>query len=76
MRVLLIVLGVPAGLSLFGSIVAPVAATTTAPESSFLAFAVLILASSLAALALLRLRFPGGLMFGAMIASALSTAPA
>ena len=49
MRVLLIVLGVPAGLSLFGSIVAPVAATTTAPESSFLAFAVLILASSLAA---------------------------
>ncbi len=71
MRVLLIVLGVPAGLSLFGSIVAPIAATTSAPESPFLAFAVLILASSLAALALLRLRFPGGLMFGAMIASAL-----
>jgi membrane AbrB-like protein len=70
MRVLLILLGVPAGLALSGSIIEP-PAVGSATQSSFLGIAVLILVSSLAAFALLRLRFPGGLLFGALLGSAI-----
>ena len=70
MRVLLIVLGVPAGLALFGSTVAPVAAARAAGTGSLLELAVLVGASTASALAMLRMRFPGGLMFGAMFGSA------
>jgi membrane AbrB-like protein len=71
MRVLLIVLGVPAGLALFGSAIAPVASLRPAGAGSFAELAVLAVASSATAFAMLRMRFPGGLMFGAMFGSAI-----
>jgi membrane AbrB-like protein len=71
MRVLLIVLGVPAGLALFGSAIAPVASLRPAGAGSVAELAVLAVASSAAAFAMLRMRFPGGLMFGAMFGSAI-----
>jgi uncharacterized protein len=71
MRVLLIVLGLPAGLALFGSTVEPVVATRGATEPSFVELAILLAVSSFSALAMLRIRFPGGLMFGAMAGSGL-----
>jgi len=69
MRVLLILLGVPSALALFGWVAAPRAAAPEAGQSSFLDIAGLIAVSSGVALALLRLRFPGGLLFGAMLGS-------
>jgi uncharacterized protein len=69
MRVLLIVLGLPAGLALFGLTVEPVLSTRGVVESSLAELAILIAVSSLAALMMLRIRFPGGLMFGAMAGS-------
>ncbi|HEX4829113.1 MAG TPA: AbrB family transcriptional regulator, partial [Xanthobacteraceae bacterium] len=66
MRVLLIVLGLPAGLALFGSTVEPVVSTRGATEPSLVELAILLAVSSFSALAMLRIRFPGGLMFGAM----------
>src|SRR5229473_5976425 len=70
MRVLLIVLGLPAGLALFGSTVEPVVSTRGATEPSLVELAILLTASGLSALAMLRIRFPGGLLFGAMAGSA------
>ena len=69
MRVLLIVLGLPAGLALFGLTVEPVVSTQSWAETSLIELAVLVTISSLAALVMLRIRFPGGLMFGAMAGS-------
>jgi membrane AbrB-like protein len=69
MRVLLIVLGLPAGLALFGLAVEPVVPTRGMGESSPTELAILVAVSSLAALVMLRIRFPGGLMFGAMVGS-------
>src|SRR5262245_65497419 len=66
MRVLLIVLGLPAGLALFGLTVEPVVSTQALAASSFIELAILVAVSSVAALVMLRLRFPGGLMFGAL----------
>jgi membrane AbrB-like protein len=71
MRVLLIVLGLPAGLALFGSTVEPMVATRGGSATSFVELAILIAVSTVAALAMLRIRFPGGLMFGAMTGSAI-----
>jgi membrane AbrB-like protein len=70
MRVLLIVLGVPAGLAVFGLTVTPVASLPAAGVGSFTQLAILVIASTGSALAMLRLRFPGGLMFGAMFGAA------
>jgi membrane AbrB-like protein len=70
MRVLLIVLGLPAGLALFGSTVEPVASTRGATEPSLVELAILLALSSFSAFAMLRIRFPGGLLFGAMAGSA------
>ena len=70
MRVLLIVLGLPAGLALFGSTVEPVVSTRGVSESSLLELVTLVTVSTLVALAMLRVRFPGGLLFGAMAGSA------
>ena len=70
MRVLLIVLGVPAGLAVFGLAVTPVSSLRTAGAGSFTQLAILVIASTGSALAMLRLRFPGGLMFGAMFGAA------
>lgn len=69
MRVLLIVLGLPAGLALFGSTVEPVVSTRGVTEASLTELAILLTVSTLTALAMLRIRFPGGLMFGAMAGS-------
>jgi membrane AbrB-like protein len=71
MRVLLIVLGLPAGLALFGSTVEPVVSTRGATEPSLVELAILLAVSSFSALAMLCIRFPGGLLFGAMAGSAL-----
>jgi uncharacterized protein len=71
MRVLLIVVGLPAGLALFGSTVEPVMATRGATDSSLAELAILLTVSAAAALAMWRIRFPGGLMFGAMAGSGL-----
>ncbi|HEY7664213.1 MAG TPA: AbrB family transcriptional regulator [Xanthobacteraceae bacterium] len=69
MRVLLIVLGLPAGLALFGLTVEPVVSAAGWTESSLGGLVVLVVVSSLAALVMLRIRFPGGLMFGALAGS-------
>jgi membrane AbrB-like protein len=69
MRVLLIVLGLPAGLALFGSTVEPVVSTRGVSDSSLFELAILVTVSTVVALAMLRVRFPGGLLFGAMAGS-------
>ncbi len=69
MRVLLIVLGLPAGLALFGLTVEPVVSTQGLAASSLTELAVLVAVSSMTALIMLRVRFPGGLLFGAMAGS-------
>ena len=68
MRVLLIVLGLPAGLALFGSTVGPLA-RVTAPGASLAELAILVTVSTAMAVAVARMRFPGGLLFGAMAGS-------
>jgi membrane AbrB-like protein len=70
MRVLLIVIGLPAGLALFGSTVEPVT-PVRGTDFSLLELVILVAVSAAAALALWRIRFPGGLMFGAMAGSGL-----
>jgi membrane AbrB-like protein len=70
MRVLLIVLGLPAGLALFGSTVGPLA-RVSAPGASYAELAILVTVSTAVALLLARMRFPGGLLFGAMTGSGL-----
>jgi membrane AbrB-like protein len=69
MRVLLIVLGLPAGLALFGSTVEPVVSTRGVSDSSLFELVILVTVSTVVALAMLRVRFPGGLLFGAMAGS-------
>jgi membrane AbrB-like protein len=69
MRVLLIVLGLPAGLALFGSTVEPVVSTRGVSDSSLSELVILVTVSTVVALAMLRVRFPGGLLFGAMAGS-------
>ncbi|HET7255183.1 MAG TPA: AbrB family transcriptional regulator [Xanthobacteraceae bacterium] len=71
MRVLLIVLGLPAGLALFGSTVEPVVSTRGVSETSLVELVALVTISTLAAIVMLRVRFPGGLLFGAMAGSGL-----
>jgi uncharacterized protein len=69
MRVLLIVLGLPAGLALFGLTVEPVVSTRGVAGSSLIELAILVAVSGAAALVMQRIRFPGGLLFGAMAGS-------
>jgi uncharacterized protein len=69
MRVLLIVLGLPAGLALFGLTVEAVVSTQGTAETSLVELVLLVAVSSVTALVMLRIRFPGGLMFGAMTGS-------
>jgi membrane AbrB-like protein len=71
MRVLLIVLGLPAGLALFGLAVDPAVSARPPGTTSFTELVVLVGACATTAFALLWIRFPGGLMFGAMMASAI-----
>jgi membrane AbrB-like protein len=72
MRVLLIMIGLPGALALFGL---AAGAVIGAPEpvggSSVGELAVLVVASTAAALVLRWMKFPGGLLFGSMAASAI-----
>jgi hypothetical protein len=70
MRVLLLTIGIPAGLALFG-LVAPALPSARGPAglSSLPEMAIIVVVSTASALALMRLRFPGGLIFGAMAGS-------
>ncbi len=69
-RVLLLVIGLPNGLALFGLVV-PAVATARGPAGVAVLGEMILLAavSSAVAFAFLRLRFPGGLLFGAMAGS-------
>ncbi len=70
-RVVVIAVGLPAGLSLLGLVghAAPRAAVTL-NLATFDELAILVVASTIAALIAYRVRFPGGLLFGAMLTSA------
>jgi membrane AbrB-like protein len=71
-RVLLIVIGLPNGLALFGLVVPAVAVARGPAGIAVLGEMILLAAVSTAcAIAFLRLRFPGGLLFGAMAGSAI-----
>jgi membrane AbrB-like protein len=67
-RVLLLTVGVPAGLALFGLSSDP-ASPPGAPAPDLAELAVLVVVSTGCAAALFWLRFPGGLLFGAMAGS-------
>jgi len=69
-RVLLLTIGIPGGLALFG-LVAPAMPVVrgAAATSSLGELAIVVAVSSATALATARLRFPGGLLFGAMAGS-------
>jgi membrane AbrB-like protein len=69
-RVLLLTVGMPAGLALFGLTAGATPATSAvAGQSSVFELAMLVTVATLGAVALLWLRFPGGLLFGAMAGS-------
>jgi uncharacterized protein len=69
-RVLLLVIGLPNGLALFGLVVPAVAAARGPAGLAVLGeMLVLVAVSTAFALAFQRLRFPGGLLFGAMAGS-------
>lgn len=71
-RVLLLVVGLPNGLALFGLVVPAVAAARGPAGISVLGEMILLAAvAGVFAIGFLRLRFPGGLMFGAMTGSAI-----
>jgi uncharacterized protein len=71
-RVLLLVLGLPNGLALFGLVVPAVAAARGPAGVSVLGEMIVLAAvASVFAIGFVRLRFPGGLMFGAMTGSAI-----
>jgi uncharacterized protein len=72
MRVLVITIGLPAGLALFGFAAGGVIVVPGPPSgSSLLELAMIAIVSSLMAFVTVRLRVPGGLLFGAMAGSAL-----
>jgi hypothetical protein len=70
MRVLLLSVGLPGGLALFG-LVAPGIIRGPAGVASLGDLAILVAFSTFTALLMLRIRFPGGLMFGALAGSGL-----
>ncbi len=70
-RILLLVVGLPNGLALFGLVVPAVAAARGPAGIAVLGeMALLVAAATACALIFQRLRFPGGLLFGAMAGSA------
>jgi len=70
-RILLLVIGLPNGLALFG-LVAPAVAVARGPADMSMLGQMILLAvvSTAAAILFMRARFPGGLLFGAMAGSA------
>jgi membrane AbrB-like protein len=72
MRVLVVTIGLPAGLALFGFAASGVIVVPgPAAGSSLWELALIAAVSSLSAYAMVRFRFPGGLLFGAMAGSAI-----
>jgi membrane AbrB-like protein len=72
MRVLLLTTGLPAGLAAFGLVAPALPVTRGPPGGSSLAELALLAAVSVATAAVFwRLRFPAGLLFGAMVGSGL-----
>ena len=70
-RILLLVIGLPNGLALFGLVVPAVAVARGPADASVLGQMILLaVVSTACALAFMRIRFPGGLLFGAMTGSA------
>lgn len=70
-RVVVIAVGLPAGLSMLGLVGhAPPRAAVTLNLATLDELAILVAASTVAALIAYRIRFPGGLLFGAMLTSA------
>jgi membrane AbrB-like protein len=69
-RVVLLTVGLPAALALFG-FAAAASPAAAAPVGSMTELAILIAVSTLTAIVMLWLGLPGGLMFGAMIGSGL-----
>lgn len=67
-RVVILTAGLPVGLAAFGLI--PVGAISRGFDSSVLELAMLVVPSAIVAAIFQWLRFPGGLIFGAMLASA------
>lgn len=70
MRVLVVTIGLPGGLALFGLAASGLPPAPASAGSSLAELAVLVVASTATAVIMLRIRFPGGLLFGAMAASA------
>lgn len=70
-RVVALTIGIPAGLAIFGLTISGslLSRFGGAQPASVAELAILVLVSSASALAIWRLRLPGGLMFGAMLAS-------
>ena len=72
MRVLLLVLGLPNGLALFGFVVPALAAPRGEADLAVLGqMIVLVVVATVFAIIFARIRFPGGLLFGAMAGSGL-----
>jgi hypothetical protein len=69
-RVLVITIGLPSGLALFGQAASGLPPTSASAGASLAELAVLVVASTASALLVHRIKFPGGLLFGAMAASA------
>jgi len=70
-RVVVIAVGLPAGLSLLGLVGQPAPRVTGALSVAVLdELAILVALSSIVAVIAYRIRFPGGLLFGAMLTSA------
>ena len=70
MRVLIVTIGLPGALALFGLAASPLPLGTASAGASPLELAVLAVTSAISAAVMYRIRFPGGLLFGAMAASA------
>ena len=69
-RVLLVTIGLPGGLALFGLAAGGIPIGPSAANPSLIELAILAAASTVTAVIMHRIRFPGGLLFGAMAASA------
>jgi membrane AbrB-like protein len=70
MRVVVITIGIPTGLAYFGLMTEGGMMLRVGPSTSVMEIVILVVVSTGFALLLMRLRFPGGLMFGAMLGSA------
>ena len=70
MRVVVLTIGIPTGLAYFGLMADGGMLFRVGPPTSAMEIVILVVVSTASALLANRLRFPGGLMFGAMLGSA------